>query len=205
VAADKFADNQGEAARQLYKKLEASSQDYNTRRKEQTGKLRSMIEIVWHAFKQGKTVNGQKDKLSWCKWANPTAKHPERYFYKLMRDPELNSVQSPKVVTLKPGDTVVIDGIRYAVPKRKFVVTRTAKGGVNVTLLGLKLVVRKLRKHEECPECGFEREVKDGKFTKHPVNPVSDRECTLSNQPVMLDERGKIVNTAAKAKAAAAA
>jgi hypothetical protein len=74
--------------------MTASSQDYNSRRKEQTEKLRSTVSIVGHAFKQGKTVNGQKDKLSSCKWANPTAKHPERYFYKLMRDPGLNSVHS---------------------------------------------------------------------------------------------------------------
>jgi hypothetical protein len=141
MATDKFADNQGEAARQLYKKLEASSQDYNTRRREQTGKLRSMIEIVWHAFKQGKTVNGQKDKLSWCKWANPTAKHPERYFYKLMRDPGLNSVQSkPKGVRLGDGLVLSVKGLpgSRSLPTTEYEVLNIRKHGVALKPMDVK-------------------------------------------------------------------
>jgi len=213
MATDKFADNQGEAARQLYKKMTASSQDYNSRRKEQTNKLRSTVSIVWHAFKQGKTVNGQKDKLSWCKWANPTAKNPERYFYKLMRE-ELNSVQSDKIVTLKPGVHVVIDGVKYKVPqlqpnKRKSIADHhKLKGdaGFNVILVGLQAVIRKLRKREECPECRYTLDVRDGKFEDHTYmpGPKYRQSCPMSNQKLTVNEHGKIINTAVKAKAATA-
>jgi hypothetical protein len=86
MATAKHLDNQGEAAQKMYKKIADSSKDYNARRREQTEALRDTLTPVWEALASGKAVNGCKDKLSWCKWANPSAKNPERYFYKLMSD-----------------------------------------------------------------------------------------------------------------------
>jgi hypothetical protein len=213
MATSKQLDNQGEEARKLYKKLTDSSQDYNSRRKEQTQALRDALAPVWSALADGRAVNGQKDKLSWCKWANKSAKHPERYFYKLMRDPALNSVQSDKIVTLKPGLHVVIDSVKYKVPqlqpnKRKSIADHhKLKGdtGFNVILVGLEAVIRKLRKREECPECRYWLDVRDGKFGDHTYmpGPKYRQPCPMSNQKLTVNEHGKIINTAAKAKAAA--
>jgi hypothetical protein len=95
MATLKQLDSQGEAAVKLYKQIAASSKDYNSRRKERTEELRTTLAPIWEALAQGKTVNGCNDKLSWCKWANPSAKHPERYFYAVMSDKKgLKSLQS---------------------------------------------------------------------------------------------------------------
>jgi hypothetical protein len=201
MATAKHLDNQGEAAAKLYKKLTDSSKDYNARRKEQTEALRDTLTPVWEALAAGKTVNGCADKLSWCKWANPSAKHPERYFYKLMSDKGLKSVQSFHIVTVKPGMILLIDGVRYKLPGKV-----TAQHGTSgVTLTGLKIVLRKLRKREKCPECGYTLDVENGKFGKHThmPGPRSGKECGMSNHAVTVDERGNIINTAAKAAAAA--
>lgn len=96
-------DAKGEAARRLYKRMVSAAKDYNAQRRAQTESLRKALSPVWAALGRDEVVNGCKDKLSWCRWANPTAKHPERWFYKLMRDPELNSVQpKPKNRWVRP-------------------------------------------------------------------------------------------------------
>lgn len=122
MATNKQIDEQGEAAKKLYERLESSSKDYNTRRKEQTKALREALTPVWAALADGKTVNGCKDKLSWCKWANPSAKHPERYFYSVMNDKKgLKSLQSkrkkkePHVVHVTKGTTLAIGSEWFSV------------------------------------------------------------------------------------------
>ena len=113
-------DNAGEKARRLYRKIADSAKSYNERRKEQTEALRKALAPVWAALGKGQAVNGCADKLSWCRWANNSAKHPERYFYKLMSDgTELSSAEpSRRIVTLAPGMDVFIDNVRYELPER---------------------------------------------------------------------------------------
>jgi hypothetical protein len=210
MATAKYLDNAGEEARKLYKSIASSGKSYNERRKEQTQTLRDTMHPVWQALGKGQAVNGCKDKLSWARWVNPTAKNPERYFYKLMYDPGLNSVQSEKTVTLKPGVHVVIDGIKYEVPRlnRKTIADHhRAKGnaGFNIILVGMQAVIRKVKKREACPECLKNADVKDGRFVKHDYLPGPKKgNCAMSGQLVVLNERGKVVNTAVKVKAVAA-
>jgi hypothetical protein len=215
MAASKQIDEQGETAKRLYKKLTDSSKDYNERRREQREELREALAPVWAALEDGRAVNGWKDKLSWCRWVNPTAKHPERYFYMVMQDKKgLKSLQSAITVTVKPGMNVVIDGIRYKVPELKPNLRKTiadhhkAKGtdGFNVILVGLQAVIRQLRKREQCPECSCHADVKDGKFGKHGYLPGPKKgDCAMSGRPVVLNERGRVINTSQNSKKAAAA
>lgn len=115
MATNKQLDQQGETAKKLYNKIADSTQNYNDRRKEQTKALRDALAPIWAALADGKAVNGQKNRLSWCRWANPVAKHPERYFYQVMQDKAgLKSLQSkrkkkqPQVVHVEKGATVAI-------------------------------------------------------------------------------------------------
>jgi len=86
MATNKHLDEQGESAKKLYEQIADSSKTYNERRKERTAELRDVLTPVWQALAAGKTVNGCTDKLTWCKWVNPAAKHPDRYFYMVMQD-----------------------------------------------------------------------------------------------------------------------
>jgi len=143
MATSKQLDNQGEEARKLYKKLTDSSQDYNSRRKEQTQALRDALAPVWSALADGRAVNGQKDKLSWCKWANTSAKNPERYFYKLMKERKPNSVQSRKkfnaldYVRVEKMMTVEIDKSRYSIMGINIVQDKKIPTKFHITLEGM--------------------------------------------------------------------
>ena len=107
-------DKQGEAARDLYKKITTEVADYNERRKEQTVILRDALTPVWAALKSGTPVNGQTTIEGWCKWANPTAKYPERQFQKIMSEGEVSSPR-PKIVTVKPDGFVRIGTLTFKV------------------------------------------------------------------------------------------
>ncbi len=115
----------------------------------------------------------------------------------------------PFGVRLPAGEILVVGKRKYRVadgltPQR--VTPTKTKGVYRITLLvrAAELVTRKLRKREECPECSYTIDVRDGRFSKHTnyKRPSSyhGMECAMSDQPVVLDERGKVINTAEKAR-----
>ena len=120
MATAKQLDQQGEEAKKLYQSIASSAKNYNERRKERTEELKGILTPIWAALADGKAVNGCKNKVEWAKWVNPTAKHPERYFYMIMNDKKaLKSLQSkrekrePSFVVLKKLHEIEVDGTRY--------------------------------------------------------------------------------------------
>jgi hypothetical protein len=143
MAVNKQLDQQGETAKKLYEKIADSTQNYNNRRKEQTKALHDALAPIWAALADGKAVNGQKDKLSWCKWANPAAKHPERYFYMVMQDKAgLKSLQSKpkKIVVLRNGLVLSAKGLSHSrsLPATTFEVVNVEKHGVGLKAFDAK-------------------------------------------------------------------
>jgi len=135
MATNKRLDEQGEAAKKLYSTITQSSKHYNERRRAQTEELRSVLEPVWQALAEGKTVNGCADKLSWSKWANPESKHPERWFYSVMRDKAgLKSVQrmKTKAVVIREGMIFSAQGLHSNLVQREYEVLNVRKHGVNL-------------------------------------------------------------------------
>jgi hypothetical protein len=108
---------------------------------------------------------------------------------------------------LPAGELLIVGKKKYRVVETltSHRVTLTKKKGeyrINL-LVREEQAFRKLRKRETCPECGLRQDITDGKFLQHHYLPGPRKGyCAMSNQSVVLDERGNIVNTAEKAKAA---
>ncbi len=87
--------------------MSAQRKGYNESRKQATAELREKLTPIWAALKSGQAVNGQTSIEGWCKFANPSAKYPERQFQKIMSEGEVSSPRL-KVVTVKPDGFVRI-------------------------------------------------------------------------------------------------
>jgi hypothetical protein len=178
MAVNKQLDEQGESARKLYKKIADSSKDYNTRRREQSKTLRDTMTPIWAALASGKVVNGCKDKLSWCRWANPTAKHPQRYFYKLMGE-RVNSVQSAakKVVGLHDGLLLSAKGLPGSrnLPATEFEIVNVQKHGVALKPLTPKqdIWVMELRVRPVAAVATQKERIAVAKQFEHRVDPAT--------------------------------
>ncbi len=81
---------------------------YNQARREETARLRPLLQQVWAALENGDTVNAFRSKESWAAWYNPTAKNPIRHIQKIIAGPKEKEANSVRVVTLKEGDRVKI-------------------------------------------------------------------------------------------------
>lgn len=124
--------NAGEA------RLKSERKDYNERRKAYTAELREKLTPVWAALKAGETVNGQTTIEGWCRLANPDAKYPERQFQKIMSMGEVSSPRSKvgKRHNVKPGDTLVINGVKIPIDRIKFeAINRDAERLYRVVIL----------------------------------------------------------------------
>jgi len=108
---------------------------------------------------------------------------------------------------LTQGEILIINRKRYRIAESVTAdaITKTkTKGQYRIVLLACEAPY-KLRKREECPECGYTLDVTDGKFGQHNYMPPRCNEfCPMSKRPVVLDEWGKVVNTARSTKKKAA-
>jgi hypothetical protein len=178
MAVNKQLDAQGEVAKKLYTSLSDASETYNERRKGQTELLRKALVPVWAALRDGREVNGCKDKLTWAKWANPSAKHPERYFYKLMGE-RLNSVQSDH----RPLDA----GIEKfkASAKGASVEVQVLGNGVKGTLsISVAAEDMPIQEYMPCGVCTWVTYVKGNTFSTHTVHPLRGGPCKGSEKSV---------------------
>ena len=94
--------------------MSAQRKGYNESRKQATAELREKLTPIWAALKSGQAVNGQTSIEGWCKFANPSAKYPERQFQKIMSEGEVSSPR-PKIVTVKPEGFVRIGTLTFKV------------------------------------------------------------------------------------------
>jgi len=89
----------GLKARDLQSALNKYATDvksYNQARREETARLRPLLQQVWAALENGDTVNAFRSKEAWAAWYNPTAKNPIRHIQKIIAGPkerEANSVR----------------------------------------------------------------------------------------------------------------
>ncbi|MGC2528233.1 MAG: hypothetical protein WA639_10830 [Candidatus Acidiferrum sp.] len=162
MATAKQIDQQGEEAKKLYESIASSAKNYNERRKDKTEELKGLLAPIWAALADGKTVNGCKNKVEWAKWVNPTAKHPERYFYLVMNDKKgLKSLQSKRekressFVALKKLHEIEVDGTRYWISSIavKEDSARTANGNRKATVTLDVVLVETHAMEDDGPLC----------------------------------------------------
>jgi hypothetical protein len=182
MATTKQLDNAGEEARKLYSTIVSSGKDYNKKRKDRTEELRKALDPVWSALAKGHAVNGCSTKLEWCKWANPEAKNPERWFYNVMGD-KLKSVQpnyrlfDAKLGTLHANTKSAYIGMEL--------LGSGVKGGFTITVEPQEVP---LKKDMRCPAClwGAPVDVEKGTYGKHSdlTGHVGKGDCPLSGKRV---------------------
>ena len=68
------------------------TETYLERRKAATEIMRPLVAEVRAAFERGETVNGKTQWTDWCAWANPTCKHPARWFQMVLAPKKEKSV-----------------------------------------------------------------------------------------------------------------
>ncbi len=114
----KQLDTTGRVCQQIRTELDGYDRNYkkySERRKEATERLRPKLQKVWAALESGETVNGYTSKEDWAHYFyNPSAKNGKTASRQIQRiiNPKATS---RRLVTLKEGMTVSLDGRKFTV------------------------------------------------------------------------------------------